>query len=306
MNFANEAKRRADQAAREQQLTAAAAAGEPEVTRFDVEKARRTYTAHLEQAQMIAQGRAGPARGEERRAAVRGAIEAAELDRVQYQHTNSRYQAQERRKLEAAQTALAQEQTTAAKVQARAANINVAVALFVGLAIVAQAVFAVKQYGLQKWQIDHPAAPVRPPPLPEGSIARRLFADEVAPLMNTHLDHELASLRSLASRVNSKATALGWRVAMQQRSTRVATLVRLLPRIVPGRSPVRVKTGAGWVVSVGDVTVLTLETRTPGRSVDDLAAPFVVRLLHPDPVDGALLEQLESEGLIRVAAAKTP
>jgi hypothetical protein len=51
---------------------------------------------------------------------------------------------------------------------------------------------------------------------------------------------------------------------------------------------------------------MTIETRTPGRTLDDLAAPLVAHVLRPDLVDVHLLARLESQGLIRVVIAETP
>jgi hypothetical protein len=130
------------------------------------------------------------------------------------------------------------------------------------------------------------------------------------PLVSAYLDHELATLRHLVSRTRSAASRLLWRAATQKRTIRIATLVRLLPRIVPDRRISRSKVDGAWLVTIehaaASIRVMSIQTRTPGRRVEDLTAPISVRIHSPDFVDLTLLEQLEATGLAKVEKMETP
>ena len=117
-------------------------------------------------------------------------------------------------------------------------------------------------------------------------------------------DLELAVLRHLASRARSVRAGLAWRQAAQRQAIRVARLVRLVPRLVPGLRATRSRVAAGWCVSTDEggvrADVMTFHTRTARRTLADLIAPFVVRVHRPDLVDVPALGRLESEGLVVV------
>jgi hypothetical protein len=96
----------------------------------------------LEYANLVADKRAEPSLSLDQRAArVRQIIESSELDRIQYEHKRTLFQAQQ--------------QNAAEKSSRRLANVNVVLAFFVMLAIIAQALVAY-------WQYEHDAsAPTR-------------------------------------------------------------------------------------------------------------------------------------------------
>jgi hypothetical protein len=119
--------------------------------------------------------------------------------------------------------------------------------------------------------------------------------------MSEHLPSpELAVLHRLVSRARSAASGVLWRQAGQRRATRTATLIRLLPRVVPGRRVARSKVALGWVISTEpSVAVLTVGVRA-GRTVEELTAPVPVRVHRPDLVDLDLLARLHAAGLVHL------
>jgi hypothetical protein len=129
-------------------------------------------------------------------------------------------------------------------------------------------------------------------------------------MRQTHVDLELGVLRRLTSRAQSAASRMTWRRAMQGRSTRTATIIRLLPRIVPGRTVSRAKSDGAWIICTelarSTTPVLVIGTRTPGRTIEDLLAPILVRVRLPDVVDVALLQKLEAQGLVRIVMPEAP
>jgi DNA-binding LytR/AlgR family response regulator len=84
----------------------------------------------------------------------------------------------------------------------------------------------------------------------------------------------------------------------------MATLVRLLPRIVCGRPVSRQKLTGEWRVSLeladASVHVMTVGTRTAARTLRDLTEPLALRVHRADLVDTHLLERLESAGLVKI------
>jgi hypothetical protein len=109
-------------------------------------------------------------------------------------------------------------------------------------------------------------------------------------------------LTSVARRAGSRAA---WRVACQRRTTRFATLARMMKRLVPGERTARTKVPGAWRVEVerpsGPLVVMSIVTRARCRSVADFAKPIVVHVHEPELVDVFLLERLEMQGMVRVA-----
>jgi hypothetical protein len=122
--------------------------------------------------------------------------------------------------------------------------------------------------------------------------------------MTTHLDEELAMLRHVTSTVRRAGRRTSWHAATARRSSRIAAVLRTLPRLLRRCDFKREKTVDGWAIvletSVGKAHVLTVETRTPARTTSDLNAPIVLHVHCPEFVDDSLLRELESRESVRV------
>jgi hypothetical protein len=124
--------------------------------------------------------------------------------------------------------------------------------------------------------------------------------------MSSELDQELAMLRQLATGARLVSRRLTWRAAQQRRSTAIASIVRMLPRLLRRHPFRREKSAAGWMVSVetptGQAQVLTIETATPGRTTQDLRSPIRLRVHQTALLDEFVLREIEARGLARVVA----
>jgi hypothetical protein len=121
--YRNEAREQADREARDKQLDAVAAVGEPEITPFILERARRKYFQQFETIQLVRDGRAMPGLPPDARAShVKYLIEQAEPDWREYEHVRSLWESQERQAAATKATKLAEENTKAAAAQATAAE----------------------------------------------------------------------------------------------------------------------------------------------------------------------------------------
>jgi hypothetical protein len=123
-------------------------------------------------------------------------------------------------------------------------------------------------------------------------------------------DLELAQLRRLTSSACAAANREVWRQAMGRRTRAVARIVARLPKLVPGVTTYRVKENGGWTIRVGDgdgsTVVMIVETRTPARTLQDLAQPIAVRVRLPHLVDMMQLGSLEAEGVVKLTVAAAP
>jgi hypothetical protein len=122
--------------------------------------------------------------------------------------------------------------------------------------------------------------------------------------METPLNAELAALKRLSTSIRSVGSRLLWRTAMQKRTTRFASVLRMTKRLVPNESVTRKKIRGAWLIEAqrpeGTVLVLTVVTRTSGRTLEALEAPVVVYVSRRDLANVAVLEQLASKGTIKV------
>jgi hypothetical protein len=88
------------------------------------------------------------------------------------------------------------------------------------------------------------------------------------------------------------------------RTTRFASVLRMTKRLVPGESATRRKIRGAWLIEAqrpgGAVLVLTVVTRTSGRTLEDLNAPVVICVSRRDLANVAVLGQLESKGIIKI------
>jgi hypothetical protein len=128
-NQANAERQRVDREARRLALEAGAKTGEPRISAFDLEVARRAYVSALEMANLVREGRAQPDLSiDQRSARIREIINSSELDRLDYEHKRALFEAQQ--------------QSAAEKSNRFLAKANLVVAAVVMLAIVAQVVIA--------------------------------------------------------------------------------------------------------------------------------------------------------------------
>lgn len=122
--------------------------------------------------------------------------------------------------------------------------------------------------------------------------------------MDTPLNAELAVLKRLSTSIRSVGSRLLWRAAMQKRTTRFASVLRMTKRLVPGESATRRKIRGAWLIEAqrpgGAVLVLTVVTRTSGRTLEDLNAPVVICVSRRDLANVPVLGQLESKGIIKI------
>src|SRR5262245_46236953 len=107
--------------------------------------------------------------------------------------------------------------------------------------------------------------------------------------MTSQADLELATLKRLTSRTRSVAARLTWRSARQRRRAHVGHILDRALDAVRAASPHRVKVEKGWSVSAraasGMVTVMTVVTYTPGRTIAQLAEPVTVTVHRVGLVD---------------------
>lgn len=116
----------------------------------------------------------------------------------------------------------------------------------------------------------------------------------------TYPPDELQTLRRLTKKARSALTRLAWRAAFHRRVVRIATLLRMLPTLVPETQPTRTKSSVGWdILANGDV-VIRLESFTRGRTLTDLEAPVGVRVLQPAQVNITPLLRLQALGHIKL------
>jgi hypothetical protein len=113
-------------------------------------------------------------------------------------------------------------------------------------------------------------------------------------------NRELGLLRQAVSRAEAATRRTRWRLAMQARSTRVSRVLRCAVVAVCAPGATRTKAGGTWTIAVAGDAVLTVTTRTPGRSIEDLAAPLLVRVLRDDLVERRLLDELALDGSIAI------
>jgi hypothetical protein len=122
--------------------------------------------------------------------------------------------------------------------------------------------------------------------------------------VDTPLNAELVALKRLSTSVRSVGSRLLWRAAMQKRTTRFASVLRMTKRLVPGESATRRKIRGAWLIEIprpfDPVLVMTVVTRTRGRTLEDLEAPILTYVSRRDLANVAVLEQLESRGIIKV------
>ncbi len=119
------------------------------------------------------------------------------------------------------------------------------------------------------------------------------------------LDGELGVLRQLTARLRSVSSRLAWKSAMQQRTTRIIRVLRIATRAVCASGVQRRKANGKWWITLVDDTgaicrVIELDTRTAGRTLQELASPVLVRVHRPDIVMIEQLKELEEEGLVRL------
>jgi hypothetical protein len=151
----NAEKDRLNREARDKALEAAAATGEPEITPLALEKARRKYMGHLEMAALVRDERVmSNLTIDGRNAEVKRQIGWSELDRLEYEHLRSLYEAQQRREAVAEAAALARENTEAARAQGEAAAKAAAASEIQARAATTQADAAEKQAALAKAQTE--------------------------------------------------------------------------------------------------------------------------------------------------------
>jgi hypothetical protein len=113
-------------------------------------------------------------------------------------------------------------------------------------------------------------------------------------------NRELGLLRQAVSRAEAATRRTRWRLAMQARSTRVARVLRYALVAVRAPGATRTKAHGKWTIAVDGDAVLTITTRTLGRSLEDLAAPLTVHVLRDDLVARHLLDELALDGSIAI------
>ena len=122
---------------------------------------------------------------------------------------------------------------------------------------------------------------------------------------NLPIDLELVALRQLSSKLTSAASMVTWRSFTQRRMARIAGVLRTLARTIIGTNVSSERVAGSWVFTAmtdsGPVTVAEVVTSTPGRTLDDLAAPILVRVRRPDLLDPLGLGRLEARPHLTVA-----
>jgi hypothetical protein len=108
-------------------------------------------------------------------------------------------------------------------------------------------------------------------------------------------------LTSVASR---SASRYAWRSACQRRTTRFASLLRMMRRLVPGEHATRRKVPGAWLVEVerpsSPLLVMAVITRARCRTLADFFDSIVVRVHEPEVVNMPLLEELERLAMVKV------
>jgi hypothetical protein len=95
---------------------------------------------------------------------------------------------------------------------------------------------------------------------------------------------------------------------MARRTRRVGLVLQAMPKLVPSVPTRRVKERGAWVIVAMNtdnsaVTLVTVNTYTTGRTLQQLAEPIRVHVHRHDLVDGAALHQLERSGIVLVVPA---
>jgi hypothetical protein len=115
---------------------------------------------------------------------------------------------------------------------------------------------------------------------------------------------ELEVMIRLASVASRAASRSAWRSACQRRTTRFASLLRMIKRLVQGEHATRTKVPGAWRIEVqrpsGPVLILSVITRARCRTVADFNQPIVVQVHEPELVNVPLLEELEMRGMVTV------
>jgi hypothetical protein len=119
------------------------------------------------------------------------------------------------------------------------------------------------------------------------------------------LDAELGALRRTLSRTRSVTNRVVWREAMQKRSTRIARVLRLLPRLVLAPTVDRTKGSTGWLITVTGIdgmsqAVIEVLTITTARTIEELSEPISVQVHRRDLVDVAGIEELQHDETLTV------
>lgn len=121
---------------------------------------------------------------------------------------------------------------------------------------------------------------------------------------STPLDLELVAMKQVAARARSAAARWTWRAAMQRRASRVAVVLGAVTKSVRLAGVHRAKVRGGWKFYAGPTPderpIVTVNTFTPARSVEQLADLVLVRVHHAGAVDLGVLGELEHEGLVRL------
>ena len=117
------------------------------------------------------------------------------------------------------------------------------------------------------------------------------------------IDLELSALRRLSSLARREAARETWRAAMQVRTSRIAGLLRAMPRLLQARDVGRIKVEGRWMITGTDLVgerhvVVEVTTRCAGRSLLDLSAPLVTRVHRQDLVHMTRIEDVEQSGLV--------
>jgi hypothetical protein len=123
-------------------------------------------------------------------------------------------------------------------------------------------------------------------------------------------DFELATLRRSLSWIHSQALRLQWRAHMRERTTRISVVLHRVRQAIALSSAYRQKTEAGWVFYAlpedHDTPLAVVQTKTPGRSLDDLRAPIGVIVYVPEHIDVRRLQDDERAGRIRLEMRGAP
>jgi hypothetical protein len=120
-----------------------------------------------------------------------------------------------------------------------------------------------------------------------------------------HLDAELGALRRTLSKTRSAANRMVWRAATQRRSSAIARLLRVLPRLVLAPTVDRTKGPTGWFITATGIDgasqlVLEIMSATAARTIEQLAEPIRVQVHHSELVDIVRLERLRHDGNVTV------